>query len=66
MTIIDKLPRDRKVTNKCTGCGAILPKFHPHHYLCQKCWEKKQEEKGRMGYVYWNMRKENLKRGKLV
>lgn len=66
MTIIDKLPRDRKVTNKCTGCWSQLPKFHPHHYLCQKCWEKKQFEKGHAGYITWNQRKEALKRGKLI
>jgi hypothetical protein len=66
MTIIDKKPRDRKVTNKCTECGRQLPRYHPHHYLCQECWEKKQFEKGRAGYVVWSDRKKMLDRGKII
>ena len=62
MTIIKD---DRKLTNKCTRCGCTLPKHHPHHWLCNRCWEKTQEEKGRLGYIAINDRKKMIRRGKL-
>ena len=66
MTIISTKQEDRKLTNKCDKCKCILPKENPHHWLCSKCWEKTQMEKGRMGYVDWSDRKKMLQRGKLV
>lgn len=66
MTIISTKHEDRKLINKCDKCQCILPKNHPHHFLCGKCWEKTQMEKGRMGYVDWNLKKKMLNRGKLI
>jgi hypothetical protein len=59
------IKEDRKVVDNCTICKHPLLKHHPHHFLCQKCWEKKQEEQGRMGYVDWSDRKKMLRRGKI-
>jgi len=66
MTIIDRKPSDRKISDKCTECGCTLPRYHPHHFLCQKCWEKKEMEAGRAGYIAWADRKKMLTRGKKI
>lgn len=51
MGIIDRNPKDLKLANKCIECRCTLPEHHPHHWLCQWCWEKKQEAKGHLGIV---------------
>jgi len=56
---------DRKLTNKCSRCGCTLPKNHPHHWVCQRCWENIQIEKGHFYYVALNDRKQSLRRGKV-
>ena len=41
-----------KLIEKCDTCKKPLPKNNKHHYLCQKCWEKKQEEMGNLCHEF--------------
>jgi len=39
---------DLKLVEKCKKCKKKLGKFHKHHYLCDNCWKKKQEDSGNL------------------
>lgn len=40
------------LVKKCQVCKNNLSKKDTHHYLCQKCWERKQEEMGNLCHEY--------------
>lgn len=42
---------DNKLVKNCVKCGNQLRKNSPHHYLCIKCWEKKELERGNLALI---------------
>lgn len=39
-----KIFRASRLITRCSSCGANIPNASRHHYLCQKCWNEKEDK----------------------